>query len=124
MLASLAFVPVPYVITAFESLSENFPLDAPALALIDYFEDTYIGRLCPGGQRRNPLFAITVWNMHDQTAQGWHRSFQANVGGFHLNSGDLLKSSKESKTWPKCILPKLVQVTSQNLSDVHVRTPA
>ena len=95
MLAAVAFVPTTDVIRAFESLSENLPLDAPAQAIIDYFEDTYIGRLRPGGQRRDPLFPITVWNMYEQTLQGlprtnnavegWHRSFQANVGGCHPN---------------------------------------
>ena len=50
MLAAVPFVPITDVIRAFESLSKNFPLDAPAQAIIDYFEDTYIGRLRPGGQ--------------------------------------------------------------------------
>ena len=91
MLVSLAFVPIPHVITTFESLSETFPLDVPAKAVIDYFDDTYIGRLRPGGQRRDPLFAITVQNTRDQTLQGlpraknavetWHRSFQAKCWG-------------------------------------------
>ena len=46
MLAALAFV--PDVIIAFEAVSEDFPLDGQAV--IDYFEDTYIGRLRPGGR--------------------------------------------------------------------------
>ena len=49
MLAALAFVPEADVIDAFEAVSEDFPLDAQAV--IDYFEDTYIGRLRPGGHR-------------------------------------------------------------------------
>ena len=60
MLVAVAFVPTTDVIRAFESLSENLPLDAPAQAIIDYFEDTYIGRLRPGGQRRDPLFPIRI----------------------------------------------------------------
>ena len=43
MLTALAFVPEPDVIIAFETVSEDFPLDGQAV--IDYFEDTYIGRL-------------------------------------------------------------------------------
>ena len=42
MLAAVTFVPTTDVIRAFESLSENFPLDALAQAIIDYFEDAYI----------------------------------------------------------------------------------
>ena len=48
MLAGLAFVPEPDVIIAFEAVSEDFTLDSQAV--IDYFEDTYIGRLRPGGR--------------------------------------------------------------------------
>ena len=48
MLAALAFVPEPDVIIAFEAVSEDFPLDGQVV--IDCFEDTYIGRLCPGGR--------------------------------------------------------------------------
>ena len=95
MPATVAFVPTTNAIRAFESLSENFQFNAPAQAIIVYFEDTHIGRLHPGGQCRDPLFPITVWNMYEQTLQGlprsnnavegWHHSFQANVGGCHLN---------------------------------------
>ena len=63
-------------------------------AVIDYFEDTYIGRLRPGGHRV-PLFDLGLWNMYNQTlddlprtnnaVEGWHRSFQANVGAYHPN---------------------------------------
>ena len=58
-------------------------------------EDTYIGRLRPGGHRRAPLFDLALWNMYDQTigdlprtnnaVEGWHRRFQANVGAYHPN---------------------------------------
>ena len=81
------------MIDAFEAVSEDFPLDAQAV--IDYFEDTYIGRLRPGGHRRAPLFDMELWNMYNQTiddlprtnnaVEGWHRSFQANVGAYHPN---------------------------------------
>ena len=93
MLVALAFVPEPDVINAFEAVSEDFPLDTQAV--IDYFEDTYIGRLRRGGHRRVPLFELGLSNMYIQTlddlprtnnaVEGWHRSFQANVGTYHPN---------------------------------------
>ena len=49
----------------------------------------------PGGHRRVPLFDLGLWNMYNQTlddlprtnnaVEGWHRSFQANVGAYHPN---------------------------------------
>ena len=71
--------------------SEDFPLDAQAV--IDYFEDTYIGRLRPGGHRRVPLFELGLSTRLSMTYQeqtmpaveGWHRSFQANVRAYHPN---------------------------------------
>ena len=93
MLAALAFVPDPDVINAFEAVSEDFPLDTQEV--IDCFEDTYIARLRNGGHRRVPLFELGLWNMYNQTlddlprtnnaVEGWHRSFQANVGAYHPN---------------------------------------
>ena len=51
--------------------------------------------LRPGGHRRAPLFDMELWNMYNQTiddlprtnnaVEGWHRSFQANVGAYHPN---------------------------------------
>ena len=114
MLAAVTFVSTTDVIRAFESLSENLPLDVPAQAIIDYFEDTYIGRLRPGGQRRDSLFPITVWNMYEQTLQrlprtnnaveGGHHSFQANVGGCHPNFWKFIDILKRE----------------QNLAQVHI----
>ena len=74
-------------------MSEDISLDAQAV-IVDY---TYIGRLRPGGHRRVPLFEFGLWNMYNQTlddlpiartnsaVEGWHRSFQANVGAYHPN---------------------------------------
>ena len=40
MLAALAFVPLPDVIDAFESVADEFPLDAQEV--VNYFENTYM----------------------------------------------------------------------------------
>ena len=40
MLAALAFVPLPDVIDAFESVADEFPLDAQEV--VAYFEDTWV----------------------------------------------------------------------------------
>ena len=108
MLPALAFVPEPDVFIAFEDVSEDFPLDGQAV--IDYFEDTYIGRLRPGGHRRVPL-VLGLCNMYNQTlddlprtnnaVEGWHRSFQANVGAYHPNFWKFIDILKREQNLPQ-----------------------
>ena len=60
--------------------------------VVDYFEDTYIGRLVDIAEQP---FDLALWNMYDETTgdllrtnnaiEGWHRRFQANVGAYHPN---------------------------------------
>lgn len=69
MLPALAFVSVENVVQAFEILVDNGNLPAELDPLVDYFEDTWIGRQ-RGNGRRNPLFQIAVWNCFDATRNG------------------------------------------------------
>ena len=97
---ALAFVPLVDVETAFDDLSTeirtNFNNDMDEL--LNYFEDTYIGRLRRNGHRGDPTFAHDVWNMYMRTrdelprtnnnVEGWHRGVQ-----FHINASQLLEVS-------------------------------
>ena len=56
MIAALAFVPPKDVVASFEALSDHLPAELDPV--LDYFEDTYIGRPDRRGNRRNPLFPI------------------------------------------------------------------
>ena len=90
MIPALAFVPADEVIGAFENLSDIIPQELRSVA--DYFEDFYIGRPQRRG-RRQPTFSVTMWNMNlrseeelpktNNSVEGWHRSFQSNVGSYH-----------------------------------------
>ena len=61
--------------------------------LLDYFEETYIGRYHRNVELRPPLFVLNLWNMFHRTfdelprtnnhVQGWHCSFQAQVSWCH-----------------------------------------
>lgn len=94
MIPAVAFIPTANVIEGFEDLVEhdNFPQDAVAIA--NYFEDTYIGRRQRRG-RQEPSFPIELWNVHFRTLQrqdrtnnaveGWHRGFQATCGTIFPN---------------------------------------
>ena len=87
MLCALAFIPPPEVTNGFDTvrglIRNNFRDEADDV--LDYFEDTYVGRFRHNAPRRNPRFSIEFWNMFNRADQelprannsieGWHRSF-------------------------------------------------
>ena len=103
MIAALAFVPPDEVEAYFEQYCDyarnlyNDDCDP----IIDYFEDTYIGRFRRNSPRRAPLFAQALWNMFHRTfneiartnnsIEGWYRSFQVTVGASHPSFWNFMK---------------------------------
>ena len=94
MISALAFCPENKVTAAFDTLSEIILDEAIPNPIMDYFEDTYIGkphRIC----RRSPIFNIDIWNMYSRvlddipksnnSVEGWHHSFQSNLTCDHPN---------------------------------------
>ena len=92
MISALAFCPKNKVTAAFETLSEIILEEA--IPIMDYFEDTYIGkphRRC----RRSHIFDIDIWNMYSRvlddlpksnnSVEGWHHSFQFSLTCDHPN---------------------------------------
>lgn len=60
MLCALAYIPQELVVEAFEMISEETNIPVKIQPIMDYFEDTYIGR--PSGKgRRPPLFEIGIY---------------------------------------------------------------
>ncbi|KAE9532335.1 hypothetical protein AGLY_009958 [Aphis glycines] len=75
-LSVLAFVPVDNVISAFEELinSDYYVENEEDLQIVvDYFEDTWIGRLTRGGSPRT-----------NNVVEGWHRAFISALGANHV----------------------------------------
>ena len=95
MLPALAFLPAGDVIEGFEELVDTMRIlyDDVADDVLQYFEDTYIGRYRRNAPRRPPLFGINFWNIFNRTddelartnnsVEGWHRSFQGHVSSSH-----------------------------------------
>ena len=89
MIVALAFVPPDEAEVCFEQYCDYAWNDQ----IIDYFEDTYIGRFRWNAPRRAPLFAQALCDMFHKTIneiaktnnsiEGWQRSFQATVGASH-----------------------------------------
>ena len=72
-LPALAFLHVDHVIETFEALKDQFPTQGQRV--LSYFEDTYIGEKCRGTRsRKKALFNVKIWNVHERTIQGHHRT--------------------------------------------------
>ena len=95
MFAVLAFVPVRSVIEYCDLLCDNIYqiYVGECDEILEYFEDTFIGRFRRNAPRRSPLFTLDIWNMFHRThnelprtnnsIDGLHRRFQANVSSCH-----------------------------------------
>jgi len=115
MIPALAFVPEDAVEETFESLADNISADAQPI--LDYFEDTFIGR--PGRRnRRGPVFSLHIWNMYDRTVQelprtnnnieGWHRGFQSAIGGCHPNIWKFLDALKKHQALQQVAMTQIM----------------
>ena len=95
MLPALAFLQTGDVIEGFEELGDTIRILYNDVAddLLQYLEDTYIGRYRRNAPRHPPLFASNLWNIFNRTddelprannsVEGWHRSFQGHVSACH-----------------------------------------
>src|SRR6218665_2491181 len=95
-LAALAFIPLPDIVQSFEELIDSpfFQQNEEVLRdLVNYFEDTWIGRPNRRGGRAEPLFPHALWNCVDavhadlpktnNAVEGWHRGFSELLGSNH-----------------------------------------
>ncbi|KAB0790553.1 hypothetical protein PPYR_15049 [Photinus pyralis] len=95
MIPALAFVPPGCVIESFEELCDGQIVPPEAQCILDYFEDTWIGRPSTRRQRKPPQFAINIWNCYEVALQGasktnnavegWHYAFEHQVSANHPN---------------------------------------
>ena len=95
MLCALAFLPPDDVVQGFEDLTDHIRINYQGEVdnLLEYFEDTYIGRHRRNAPRRTAMFPVVLWNMFHRTdeeiprtnnsVEGWHRSFHARVSSCH-----------------------------------------
>lgn len=114
-LAALAFVPVNDIVEAFEAVAVIIPLAAQPV--VDYFEDTYIGRQHSGG-RREPMFSHTMWNVRERlinnlprtnnSIEGWHMHMQANVSAYHPNFWQFLVALRREQALNEVEIAKVL----------------
>lgn len=96
-LAALAFVPINDISAAFDDLMDSnfYETNRDSLSqLVNYFEDTWIGRPSRRGRERSaPIFSHHLWNCYDaslhniprtnNSVEGWHRGFSQLLGAHH-----------------------------------------
>ncbi|XP_022169656.1 uncharacterized protein LOC111033288 [Myzus persicae] len=107
-LAALAYIPENDVVSAFETLVESQFYQQEMLSnLIDYFEDTWIGRL-NRKTRRAPLFSIKIWNCYsmlddniprtNNSVEGWHNSFNSMLSAHHPSIWTFITALKKEES--------------------------
>ena len=112
MIAALAFVPEVDVPQAFydveNEIRNNYNNNNGIDVVIDYFEDTYVGRQRRGRPRANPMFPLNIWNMNARTqdelprtnnhVEGWHRRFSGNCDCLHPNIWKFIRSLQREES--------------------------
>ncbi|CAF1600090.1 unnamed protein product [Didymodactylos carnosus] len=113
-IAALAFLQPADVSQGFADLHNSSP---PMLhPLLDYFEDTYIGRQRSQG-RCKPMFSVEFWNMHQRTtdlsmctnnsAETWHRRLNSIIQCQHPTRWAFIESLQNEEHFIHCQLIKL-----------------
>lgn len=95
IISSLAFIPPHKLVKAIDVLCESDIFPPEAQQVIDYFEDTWIGRSDRRQRRRPPQFSQEIWSIHDtileelsktnNNVEGWHRGFEEQLTTFYAN---------------------------------------
>lgn len=109
-LNALAYVPVDYVVRYFEYLVDTpfyRELESDLSRLLDYFEETWVGKMDRNGKRKNPKFSITIWNCYvdeynlpktNNSVEGWHNSFSSILNAIHPSIWKFIRAlQKEEK---------------------------
>ncbi|XP_078539560.1 uncharacterized protein LOC144824317 [Lissotriton helveticus] len=125
-LTALCFVPPESVdeyytaITESEFFTENEDKLAP---ILNYFEDTWIGRLGRSGRKRKPKYPIEWWNCYstcleggaktNNAVEGWHNSFNKTIGKHHPNLYHFLEILKKEQSFQEM---RLTQSLSGSLN--------
>ncbi|KAG8175715.1 hypothetical protein JTE90_022467 [Oedothorax gibbosus] len=92
-LSAIAFLPVTEVIPVYEQLCDSEFSEDEFSPLLDYIDDTWIGRILRGHRRWEPTFPLHIWNQNDNvkdslektnnSVEGWHNAFRLLVGSSH-----------------------------------------
>ncbi|CAF3794187.1 unnamed protein product [Rotaria magnacalcarata] len=113
-IAALAFLLPSDVNQGFDDLYGSLP--SILEPVLDYFEDTYIGRRRPNG-RATPRYPVNLWNMHQRTinnsmrtnnqAEAWHRRLNSVIQCEHPSLWIFIQSLQKEENYIRCQLVKV-----------------
>jgi len=90
MLAAIAFIPITNAVETFDTVVDAGYPDRTE-PVVNYSEDNFIGRLDRRGNRRNPAFPLTLWNVYQRVVESLPRTNNS-VGGWHCGFLTMLTS--------------------------------
>ncbi len=113
-MTALAFLQPSDVSQGFDDLYSTLPQILEPL--LDYFEDTYIGRRRPNG-RATPRYSIELWNMYERTindsmrtnnqAEAWHRRVTSVIQCEHPSLWVFIQSLQKEENYIHCQMVKI-----------------
>jgi len=97
----MILVPTEQVADYFDQLADEMPDEARPV--VDYFEDTYVGRV-RGNRRREGRFPVEMWNNYRRTRldlprsnnaeEAWHGRFHSGISCDHPSVWRLISHLK------------------------------
>ena len=116
LLVCLAFLPLTDVVEAFETIQTKAPKEC--VPLYRYFEENYIGNRNRGRSlrpRKDPMFALTQWNVRERTMEDMPRTSN-NVEGWHNGFTGMIKKHPHLLA-----LIDAIKTEQTNMEHNHVR---
>ncbi|CAF4495412.1 unnamed protein product, partial [Rotaria magnacalcarata] len=112
--SALAFLLPSDVNQGFDDLYGSLP--SILEPVLDYSEDTYIGRRRPNG-RATPRYPVNLWNMHQRTinnsmrtnnqTEAWHRRLNSVIQCEHPSLWIFIQSLQKEENYIRCQLVKV-----------------
>ena len=90
MLAAIAFIPITNAVETFDTVVDAGYPDRTE-PVVNYSKDNFIGRPDRRGNRRNPAFPLTLWNVYQRVFESLPRTNNS-VGGWHCGFLTMLTS--------------------------------
>lgn len=134
MLLALAFVPTELVYDVFGALVDEAVYPQEALPVVDYFEDTWLGRPSIRNSRRPPIFDLKMWSCFDRMQQGlpetnnaieiWHRAFLHQVSANRPTIWTFLEALKREQSLNEINIEKLLSGMEREINTKECRISA